>query len=253
MKKAIIVTSAIEVDNNYPLTYSNVRSHFSNEERFRQTVSSIANLDLATDSETHIYLVDISENSASYGAQFGYQPNLTYVGLKDRLPDVWQIVRTHKNKSYCENLCILSFLNLYKEELTQYDYYFKFSGRYLIDRKFDIGFFNENTKPGFYFKHPMQFEWNDTWGYSMVDLRQEQNNNLLYQYCSVLYGWSKEFYPQYVDIIKVIAEICSKKETQHYDVETLLYYFTRQYSVNITEMPWIIYGWDGVNGRFLRY
>lgn len=252
MKKAIIITSAIEVNNQYPLTYSPTRSHFNNDERYRQTISTIANLDLASDQDTTLYLVDISDN-AGYGHQLSYQPNLKYIHVKTAIPHIWEITRTHKNKSYCEQLILYSFLESFKEELSQYDFYFKFSGRYLVDKNFNISFFREDTKPGFYFKHPMKFEWNDSWGYEMVDLRKEQGDNFLYQYCSVLYGWSRDYHQQYIDISKVIAELCSKEGTQHYDVETLLYYFTREFKDNITLMPWIVYGWDGTNGRFLRY
>ena len=252
MKKAIIITSAIEVNNDYPLTYSSVRSHFNSEERFRQTVSTIAAFDQASDENTTIYLIDISENFSLYGVLLSYQKNLKYIGVKEHMPEIWHEVNTHKNKSFCEQTIIFNFLEKFKEELDQYDIFVKFSGRYLIDGSFKINIF-DNAEPGFFFKHPMKFEWNDNWGYNMVDLRKEQGDNFLYQYCSVLYGWSKDYHQQYIDISKVIAELCSKEGTQHYDVETLLYYFTREFKDNITLMPWIVYGWDGTNGRFLRY
>jgi hypothetical protein len=130
MKKAIIITSAIEVNNNYPLTYSPVRSHFTSEERFRQTVSTIAAFDQASDENTTIYLLDVSENSAVYSVLLRYQTNLKFISIKESIPEIWEEVTTHKNKSYCEQTIIYCFLEKYKEELSQYDYYIKFSGRY---------------------------------------------------------------------------------------------------------------------------
>lgn len=252
MKKAIIVTSAIEVNNDFPLTYSKVRSHFDSEERFRQTVGSLASLDQAMDDDTTVFLIDISPNYLIYCNQFSYQKNLVVVGVKDVMPEIWNTVTSHENKSYCEQLIINTFLERYKDVLLEYDYFIKFSGRYLVDSHFNVRYF-DTVKPGFYFKKPMEFEWNDQWRYEIVDNRQEQGDNKLYQYCSVIYGWSKEYFQQYVDIGKVVIEYCGNSATTHYDVETLLFYLTRQYKEHIHQTPWVIYGWDGTSGRFLRY
>lgn len=252
MKKAIIITSAIEVNNDYPLTYSSVRSHFSSEERFRQTVATIAAFDQAGDSDTVIYLIDVSENYALYSVLLGYQPNLRYIGVKEHMPEIWQDVTTHKNKSFCEQTIIYNFLKKFEHELNEFDIFVKFSGRYLIDGSFDIQIFNQQPS-AFYFKHPMKFEWNDNWGYDLVDRRSIQGDNHLYQYCSVIYAWSKEYMEQYKNISRVIIEFCSHPAGMIYDVETLLYFYTREYQDQIIEVPWTIYGWDGTSGRFLRY
>lgn len=252
MKKAIIITSVIEVNNNFPLTYSSVRSHFSAEERFRQTVSTIAAFDQAGDENTTIYLVDASENFSVYGVLLNYQKNLKFIGVKEHMPEIWETVNTHQNKSYCEQTIMLTFLEKFKDELANFDIFVKFSGRYLIDGSFDIKIFDQKPS-GFYFKHPMKFEWNDSWGYNLVDRRQLQGDNYLYQYCSVLFAWSKEYMEQYKNISRVIIEFCSHPNGMSYDVETLLYFYTREYGNNIIEVPWIIYGWDGTSGRFLRY
>lgn len=253
MKKAIIITSSIEVDNNYPWTYSSVRSHFSNEERFRQTVSTLTNLDCLRDKDTSIFLLDNSENYLVYMGNLAYHENFFYIPVKEKMPEIYHLTRSHPNKSYCEQLILSNFLESFKKELVQYDFLFKLSGRYLVDKSFDISFFNQSTSKGFYFKKPLKFEWSDSWRYSLVDNRKNQNDNFLYQYCSVLYGWSNDQYDNYLNIAKVITEFCCKPHLMHYDVETLLYFFTRQYDTNITEMPWIVLGWDGTSGRFLRY
>ena len=56
-----------------------------------------------------------------------------------------------------------------------------------------------------------------------------------------------------LDIYRVIVEFTDNTRTLNYDAETLLYFFTREYEKNIIETDWLVYGWDGVSGRFLKY
>ena len=253
MKKAFIVTSIIDVDNVHPLTYSNTRSIFSDVERFRHTTVTIASLDLASNQDTTIFLVDASENYQQYKDVFRYQENLKFISVKEEFPDVYNIIRTHPNKSYCESLILVNFFTKYKTELENYDYFFKMSGRYFIDHHFNTALFNEENTDKIFFKKPMKFNWSDTWKYTMVDRRSIQGDDYLYQYSSVLYGFGKIFLDRFLDIYRVIAVFTGQSNTMMYDVETLLYYFTRSYESNIIETDWIVYGWDGTNATFLRY
>jgi hypothetical protein len=127
------------------------------------------------------------------------------------------------------------------------------SGRYFIDRSFDVSLFNEYNKDKIFFKRPMKFEWNNSWPYDMVDRRSLQGDNLLYQYSSVLYGFGADMLDRIVDIYHVIETFTGHPNKIVYDVETLLYYFTRVYQDKIIETDWTIYGWDGTSGTFLRY
>jgi hypothetical protein len=147
----------------------------------------------------------------------------------------------------------LSFLEKYKEKLSEYDYIFKISGRYFFDSSVNFNSCTPKNINKLLFKYPMEFEWSDNWGYSMVDRRQIQNNNKLRQYSSVIYGWGKENHSLMLDIFRAVAEITNNPKTMHYDIETLLYYFTRQYEDKIIEHDWRVYGFIGVNGKFLRY
>lgn len=253
MKKAIIITSAIELSNDHPLTYSKTRTYFTPEERFRQTVMTVANFDIASDQDTTIFLVDASENYLIYAANFSYQKNLRYISVKEKFPEIFKTVITHPNKSYCEQLLLYTFITAFRQELDQFDILFKATGRYFVDGSFDLDFFNTNVRSGFYFKEPIGFPWNDNWGYNIVDRRHIQGNNLLYQYCTILYAWHKDYTDRFLDISKVIIEFCSHPQGMGYDVETLLFFFTRQYEENITHMPWTVYGWVATDGRFLRY
>ena len=253
MKKEFLVTSVIDTDNNYPLTYSKTRSHFSNDERLRQTIFTLTSLDHVIDDDTTIFLVDASEQSDLYKNILSYQRNLVYVDVRKEFPEVYNLIKTHPHKSYCESILQLSFYDRYKDRLKEYDYHFKMSGRYFFDSNFNLDLCTEGNKNKFFFKRPLEFDWNDNWGYSMVDRRAEQNDNKLRQYSSVLYGWGNDRHDQMIDIYRVISEFTSNPNTYHYDIETLLYFFTRQFQSDVIETNWKVFGWTGVDGTFLRY
>ena len=253
MKKAFIVTSAIEVNNNNPLTYSTVRSYFSNEERFRQTVATIVTLDLLSDSETTIYLLDSSENWEQYRDQLLYQRNLKFISVKSEFPEIYKTVTTHPQKSYCESLLVSTFMVKYQKELFENDYILKMSGRYLIDRSFDPVLLNEYNTDKIFFKQPIKWDWRDSWCYSLVDRRQDQGDNNLCQYSSVIFGWGKQHHKHFMDLWLGMAAMLVLPHMSHFDIETLSYYLTRPFEKDIIETDWIVYGWLGTTGHFTRY
>ena len=253
MKKAFIITSAIEVSNDYPLTYSNVRSHFNSVDRFNQTIFTIANLDAVASTDSTFFIIDASDNPDSYRGVVSYQKNLVFISIKEEFPDIHRLVKEHPNKSYCESLILATFMSRYKNELSEYDYFFKMSGRYFTDSSFDVTIFNDSNLDKLFFKAPLKFSWNEHWSFEMVDRRKIQGDNNLYQYCSVLYGWGKNHYGNMLDIYRVICEITSHPTGMKYDVETLLYFFCRKFEQSIVPVDWKVYGWDGTSGTFLRY
>jgi len=252
MKKAFIITSAIEVDNNFPLTYSDKRSFFSNEERLRQTIMSIAFVDRLRDDIT-IYLLDTSRDWSKFRDLFRYQRNLKFVSVADEFPDIHEKVTTHPNKSYCECLMMSHFLRKYKSEFDQYDFVFKLSGRYFLDSSFDIGICRQENADKIFYKRPLEFEWRDEWNYRLVDRRKEQGTNTLRQYVSILFGWTKPHYNHFLDMFTGMACLLNQPSYSHLDIETLGYYFTRPFEKDIIENEWIVYGWDGASGKFWRY
>lgn len=253
MKKAFLVTSAIEVDNNFPLTYSHVRSHFGTEERLRQTISTIVSLDLASDKDTTIFIIDISPNSEKYKDVLSWSPKVKFVSVKEHFPEIHERVNTHINKSHCETLILATFLRQWRRQLEEYDYFFKMSGRYLVDSSFDITLFNEIFTNKIFYKKHFDFEWDDKWNYGKVDLRSYQGDNRLRQYCSVLFGWGKGYYSQYVDFFTAVSTMLNHPDMKHFDIETLSYFLTRPFQHDIIETNWKVLGWDGVNGYFKRY
>lgn len=253
MKKAFVITSAVDVDSNAPLTYSTSRSHFDTDERLRQTIYTIASLDSVSNTDTTLFLVDLSENYSYYKSILQYQSNLVFVSVKEEFPEIYQRVRTHPNKSHCETLVLLKFFEKYKSKLLEHDYIFKMSGRYFLDGSFNDLFLTEHNLDKILFKTPLQFEWNDSWQYELVDNREKQGNNMLHQYCSVLYGFGKDNFHRFLDLYRVIAIFTDHPKYLKFDVETLLYFFTRDFEKDIIETDWRVYGWSGADGTFLRY
>ena len=253
MKKAFIITSAIEVDQNATLTYSSSRSCFPTIDRLRHTMMTVANLDIASDQETTIFLVDISDKWQQFESLFSYQKNLVFVSVKEKFPEIYTAVRTHPNKSHSESILLSTFLQNYKEQLKEYDYFVKISGRYFTDSSFLESNFNEENLDKLFFKRPLRFEFREEWNYTMVDRRSIQGDNLIFQYPTTLFGWGKGKYDTLLDIFRGMAEILDHEKMYHYDIETLIYYFTRQYEKDVLEVNWKIYGWDSAQGHFLRY
>jgi hypothetical protein len=251
MKKAFIVTSSIEVDNNYPLTYNPIRSYFSKEERLRQTVVTVSSIDTVCPTDTQIYVVDTSENYHLYENFFNWQPNVKYVSVRKEFSEIYKSITTHKNKSFCETLLMSTFIRAYQKELEQFDYFIKFSGRYFLDRNFDESLLNEQNINRLFFKQPFRWQWDDSWGYDMVDRRVEQGDNELRQYCTVLYGWGREYQDRMLDLLTTAPPMLDKMDGM--DIETLSYYLTRPWANDIIEVDWRITGWHGADGIFVRY
>jgi hypothetical protein len=253
MKKAFIVTSSIEVNNNYPLSYSTARSYFSNEERLRQTVMTVSSIDTVSPNDTQIYIVDTSDNYHLYENFFDWQPNVKYVSIKKEFPDIHESIITHKNKSFCETLLMSTFIRAYQAELKEFDYFFKLTGRYFLNRSFNDELLNEHNTNCLFFKHPLRWQWDDSWGYGIVDRRAEQGDNTLRQYCTVLYGWSRGYHDRMLDLLTAVPPMLDSSRMSTLDIETLTYHLTRPWVNDIIETDWKITGWLGAGGQFMRY
>jgi len=255
MKTAFIVTSSIEVNNQYPLSYIGTRTAFTADERLRQTVMTINSLNFLSNSDTVIYLIDTSENYQEYLEFFRYQGNLRFISVKEEMPEIHNEVTTHPNKSRCETLIISNFLRKYAKELDQFDYFVKLTGRYSLDTTFDQTVFNQDNLDKMFFKTTWSWEWVDGWGdsYQMVDQRAYQGDNRLNQYCTGVFAWGREKTAYMLEIFTVVASILNVPRFIHYDIETLIYYFTGSARHDIIETTWLVCGWYGADGKFFRY
>ena len=249
MKKAVILTSIVNPRANFPLTYSPQRSAFSAEDRLYHTMITLESLNQLLDSNTTIYILELSANCLDYKDKLN-KSNVKFINVKERFPEIYEEITTHANKSRCETLLLSNFLKDYQEELEEYHVIIKTSGRYFSDRSFDTSIF---TSDKLFFKTPIVWEWNDIWGYQYVDIRAQHGDNKLRQYSSVFFAWGKKYYQEYLDMFTEMSDILKQSNMQHYDIETLLYFLTRKFNNDIIETNWTVYGWDGAGGQFSRY
>jgi hypothetical protein len=250
MNNIFVVTSSIET-KNAPLTYSSIRTIFSAEERFRQTLFTINSIRNSFPS-SKIVIVDSSENYSQYKSTVSYFANVDYIPLKELDKRSFEIVNNHGNKSLCESLLLNSFYKNFKKELKSYDYIIKACGRYFYF-DFNDSLFNEHNTDKIFYKKPLRFEWNDNWNYKFVDRRGIQKDNFLYQYCTVLYAFGSNVLDKMIDINTAAVHLLDQKAMCHYDIETLSYYFTRPFEKDVIETDWKVSGWDGTSGRFMYY
>jgi hypothetical protein len=233
------------------LTYSPVRTIFSSEERFRQTIFTVNSIQAAFP-EAKIVVVDSSGIYKEYQDTFRFFKNTEFIPLKELDQEAFEIVNTHPNKSLCESLLLNTFYKKFRKEIKQYDYVIKTCGRYFYFHLNDALFNVENLNKLF-FKRPLNFNWDDSWNYSFIDRRTEQNNNRIHQYCTVLYAFGGTQLDKMIDINEATIHLLNQAPMKHYDIETLSYYFTRPYEKDVIETDWIVCGWDGTSGRFMYY
>lgn len=250
MNNLVIVGSSIQPRDG-KFTYSNTRSTFSTDERFRQTFFTLNSISNSLPN-AKIIIIDSSSDYREYNINFSYMKNVTYVPLKEISYSAFEAVNTHLNKSYCECLLLNTFYKHFKKEIQNYDYIIKATGRYFY-YDFNDSLFSESNTDKIFFKKPLQFKWNETWNYSFVDRRQIQQDDMLRQYCTVLYAFGKEKLQTMVDINEASINFINSSEMSHYDIETLSYYLTRPYENELIETDWIVSGWDGTSGRLMYY
>lgn len=250
MRKLFVVASSIQPREGR-FTYSATRSFFTAEERFRQTIFTINSIqNIFPDAE--ITIIDSSDEYSEYHKIFTNYFNVNFIPIKELSGEVFEKVNTHTNKSLCECLLLNTYYQHYKKQVFEYDYIIKTCGRYFYSRMNNSLFTEANTNKIF-FKHPLEFNWNNTWNYSFIDRREETKKNVLNQYCTVLYAFGKKHYQKMIDINETAIHVISQPSMHHYDIETLSYYLTRPYLNDIIEVDWRVSGWDGTSGRFMHY
>jgi len=250
MNKIVVVGSSIQPREG-KFTYSETRSIFNKDERFRQTIFTINSIkNILPDAK--IKIIDSSDDYVEYERMFNVFENVDFVPLKEISYTAFEKVNTHTNKSYCECLLLNSFYTHFKKELQGYDFVIKATGRY-FHNNFNNGLFTEENKDKFFFKKPLQFKWNDNWNYWMVDRRAIQNDDMLRQYCTVMYAFGSSNLNSIIEINEAAMHFIDSKEMINYDIETLMYYLTRPNESRIIETNWNVVGWNGVDGRFMHY
>jgi hypothetical protein len=251
MKKLIIITSAIQTNNSHRFSHGTVRSAFTDEERFRQTLYTLNCLQNIFPNDDRI-LLDISFSNFD---EFEHHANLfgaKYFSFAKQFPEEHKQITEHTNIAWCEAMLLNKFLKTYKKVVDSYDYVLKTTGRYFYSN-IDNSIFSEENRNKMFFKHPFTFEWKDEWNFDIIDLRKEQNDNNLWQYSTVMYGFAPTYTKTFIDIFEAIKHVIENPNHSNFDMETGVYYFTRPYKDNIIYTDWKITGWEGVHAKFMHY
>jgi len=165
----VLITSVINTSNN-PLNYSSVRSVFTPDERFNQTLVGIESVRKRMQG-SFIVLIEASNIDADKSSKITEKVDL-YLNFSDDVRFI-EII-TGPNKSYGEAQLLLKFFlsNQFKEMNVKNVY--KLSGRYFLDDSFDIdqydndfncfklikkvdGFGSTNIVPEWYITAPSYF------------------------------------------------------------------------------------------------
>lgn len=250
MKLAFFITSAINVDDhidsNFP--YAKKRSAFNSEERFRQTRFTINSIRLIAP-DARIFLADVSKNGAEYQKELSRIPNLTFLPLEEINPSVSLTCRTHPSKGYCESLITQTFVESCYEEIKNYDYLNKITGRYFY-YQFNTEIFNEENKNRYLFQPIRKWDWQEWWGYP-TDLKR--NNQICWAFTGA-YGIGKNLFEDFYNSVPLLTKYYTDNPqyANIMDYECVMYYQILE-NKNILETPWRVGGWIGVNGEYFEY
>ena len=139
----IIITSKI-ITTNKPFNYINIRSKFSSEERFEQTLKTIMSVRKFIPN-SFIVLFDNSDLPEQQEFQIKSLVNCYINPINDT--NLNEITNNSPNKMYGEisqTYKILEYLENYYKGLT-FKQFFKISGRYLVNNTFDFNVYDNTS------------------------------------------------------------------------------------------------------------
>lgn len=139
MKNLVLITSVINTPNN-PLSYSNIRSIFTREERFFDTKKTIESVKKFIPN-CSIILVECSEFNID---------EINYFNTNvDIIINLWNFKELHHDifgisKSLSEGTMTIKALEFIQENNIIFDNFFKISGRYYLNNNFNYEFYLNN-------------------------------------------------------------------------------------------------------------
>jgi len=140
MDNLILVTSIINTPN-IPLSYSNIRSVFSRQDRFKQTKKTIQSVKEKLPNNK-IMIVECSD--------FNEEENTYLKDNCDYILNLWNKKELHsaifgKSKSLGEGTMTIEALKYIEEFNLEYNYLYKICGRYWLNNNFKIDNINNNV------------------------------------------------------------------------------------------------------------
>ena len=221
-KNIFFIPSVVRVSTQ-PLNYDTLgrRSIFTPSERFEQTlqqIRSIRTIPQGQEYETKIFLLEGSQLTISEINKLAHLCHVVFFN-KDTLGDSY--ANRHPNKSIYEVYTIQKILPLVKAK-----WFFKFGGRYKLQREFDIGQF-QKEKPVVNIIPPHL-----TWTQTQI------------AEC-VIYSWPRNYKSQYIENARKIIEKLKSTQNPNQAIESLLPQYMTQW---MQQKYYHISGRDGIYG-----
>jgi thymidylate synthase len=168
MADLVLITSVINTPNKQ-LSYSNIRSIFSREERFEQTKKTIQSIKEKI-SNCKIILVECTD--------FNEEENNYFKDNCDYLLNLWNNKNIHdyifgQSKSLGEGIMTIEALQYIQRQNFEYNYLYKISGRYWLNKNFTLNYIKSNI-----FKR-IQYNSNNIFT-ALYKIDKQSVNKLLY-------------------------------------------------------------------------
>lgn len=250
MKRAIVIGSSIEIDNNFDFNNLGTRSYFSTEERARQTMFTLNSIKSHFPND-EVYLVDSSGINLKKYLKYPTIEGINLISIQDIDEDIAYTIRTHHNKSYCEALLLKTFFNSYEQELNKFDFIIKTTGRYWFHTPIDTSMFTKDninkvfTKYEYVFDHPNKEKWGPD--EFRVDGHPDYRVGNI---PTILYGWGRDAFKSILEFWEFTLK---STQTTSYDVENIFYYWAYQHKIPQYKLNWVMLGYGGNNGKFYSY
>lgn len=207
--EVVVITSVINTSNN-PLNYSSVRSVFTSEERFNQTLFGIESVRKRIQN-AYIVLVEASNIDVDKSLKITANVDL-YLNFSNDIH--FTEIINGPNKSYGETQLLLKFFlsDQFKEMNVKNVY--KLSGRYFLDDTFDINRYDNEFNC---FKLINRID-----GFSSTNILPEWYISAPSYFVS-FYKITKQHIEKFVSVLKDKSELLiSRNDIYHMDIEHLI-------------------------------
>lgn len=179
-KTLIYVSSAIDIDDFPNFNYGS-RSVFDRDRRLSQTLLTIKNLKYFFP-ESDIIIFDAGKIYNKAIELINNTNNTEIYFLKNISDNVYQFSRKCSSKGLCETVLTLEFLREFGDKISEYEYFIKFSGRYIIN-KFS---YNIDFSDSFFTKNIYKFKYEDN--KSLGVPKDMCYDNMIYWAPTLIYG-----------------------------------------------------------------
>ena len=140
----VMISSLIKI-TNAPLSYHPIRSVYTHQERFDQTLKTIQSI-RNNIPNCFICLIDCSFFTQEEDEILNKACDFV-INLYDDL-DMRKILRYSKSKSLCEALQTLHIIQFIRDNDISFKNFFKITGRYELNEEFDYDLYNNNMNVG---------------------------------------------------------------------------------------------------------